>query len=73
MSTVTDIFNVSVGIVHNVVVLHRMYSCQECLQNSALFNQFLSIFLTYVLFSYFVRLNCANIHTHSPSFSFLMT
>ena len=31
------------------------------------------IFLTYVLLSYFVRLHCANIHIHLPSFSFLMT
>ena len=28
-------------------------------------------FLTYVMLSYFIRLHCANIHIHSPSFSFL--
>ena len=31
------------------------------------------IFLTYVLLSYFVRLHCANVHIHLPSFSLLMT
>ena len=31
------------------------------------------ISLTYVLFSYFVCLHCANIHIHLPSFSPLMT
>ena len=30
-------------------------------------------FLTYVLLSYFIHLNCANIHILLPSFSFLMT
>ena len=49
------------------------HDCQECLQNSALFAQFLLSFLTYVLLSYFVRLHCANIHILLPSFSFLMT
>ena len=47
--------------------------CQECYRNFALFDQFLSKFLTYVLLSYFVHLHCANIHIHLHSFSFLMT
>ena len=51
----------------------RDADCQECYKNSALFAQFLLSFLTYVLLSYFVRLHCANIHIHLPSFSFLMT
>ena len=50
-----------------------MCSCQECFQNSALFSQFPSNFLTYELLSYFVCLHCANIYIHLPSFSFLMT
>ena len=45
--------------------------CQECYKNSALFAQFLSTSLTYVLLSYFIRLHCANIHTPLPLIAYL--
>ena len=56
-----------------VQALKRFCACQECLQNSTLFAQFLLSFITYVLLSYFVCLHCANIHIPLPSFSSLMT